>query len=148
MWLPVLSSLLQDLPWQQSPQTLTVGRGTLRTDCSLPKNSSPGERGPLQLPPPLCRSAWLSYGCFSLPAGLEPPKLLLQQGSGAAGKRKATGSGTSLLLWGKQEEIRETKCKWCCIPRLPIDLPFQEKGECANMLQLSGFPAKACSSPG
>lgn len=123
-----------------------MGRCTLRADCSLPKNSSPGERGPLQPSPPLCHSAQLSYGCFSLSAGLEQLKLLLQQGSGAVGRRKATGSGISSLILGKQDGIRKRKWKLCCSHRLPIDLPG-ERGS-ANTLQLSGFPVKACSTPG
>lgn len=63
--------------------------------------------------------------------------------------RKEKGSWICCFLAaiGKTGKIRKTKCKWYCIHRLPIDRPSQEKGECANMLQLSGFPVKACSSP-
>lgn len=103
--------------------------GQVHTEGTLQpaKNSSPGERGPLQPPPPLCHSAWLSNGCFSLPSGLEQPKLLLQQGSGAAGRRKATGSGASLLQLGKDEKLENANDT--AFTGYLIDLPFQERGD-------------------
>lgn len=142
---PVLSALLQGVPWQQSPQTLTAGRCTLRADCSLPKNSFPGERARLQPPPPLCHSAKLSSGCFSLPAALKQPKLLLQQGSGAAGRREVAGSGTSLLLLGKQEKLEKENANGTEFTGYLYTFPSRRKGNvqtcCSSQDSLSKHAA-------
>lgn len=142
----MLSALLQGgSPQQQSLQTLTVGRGALGAGCSLPKNSSPGEgSSPASTSPlPLCPDVtWMLFfaSWFGAPQTAATARLW------GSRKEKATASGTSLLLLGKQGKIRKRKCKGHCIHRLPIDLPFQEKRECADMLQLFEFPAKACRS--
>lgn len=108
------------------------------------KNSSLGERGPLQPPPPLCHSARLSNGCFSLPAGLEQPKLLLQQGSGAAGRRKATGSRASLLQSGKQEKLENANDT--AFTGYLQTFPSRRKGMCKHTAALR-IPCQSTQQP-
>lgn len=50
-------------------------------------------------------------------------------------KEKGTGSAISSQLLGKQQGIGKRKCKWCCIHRLPIDLPG-ERGMCKHTAAL------------
>lgn len=117
------------------------------TDCSLPKRSYPGERGPLQPPPPPCHPTLLSYGGFSLPAGLEQLSLLLGHGSGVD---LEPGSGISLLLSGKQGGIiieREKANSKKQIAKLRVSLPFQEKGVRWKHAEALGLACQTVQQP-
>lgn len=115
--------------------------GALRAACSLPRNCSPGEGlAPASTSPlPLCLAVtWMLFPAswFGATQTASTERLW--------GSRKEKGSWTRYFLAaiGKMGKIRKRKCKWHCIHRLPTDFPFQEKKECASMLQLLEFPVK------